>query len=75
MKLSVIALFAVVIAVASAQEYPSKFDNVDIDGILKNDRILNNYIKCMLEKGPCTKEGREFKSKFQILKISRKKIN
>lgn len=64
MKLLVVSLFAVVIAVASAQQYTSKFDNVDVDNILKNDRILNNYIKCILEKGPCTKEGRELKSKF-----------
>lgn len=64
MKLLLVALFAVVIAVTSAQQYTSRFDNVDVDNILKNDRILNNYIKCMLEKGPCTKEGRELKSKF-----------
>lgn len=44
------------------QQYTSRFDNVDVDKILANDRILNNYIKCLLEKGPCTQEGRELKS-------------
>lgn len=63
MKFLFVTLFAIAIAVASAQQYTSKFDNVDVDNILKNDRILNNYIKCVLEKGPCTKEGRELKSK------------
>uniref|UniRef100_A0A336M7Z9 CSON013423 protein n=1 Tax=Culicoides sonorensis TaxID=179676 RepID=A0A336M7Z9_CULSO len=43
------------------KQYTSRFDNVDVDKILKNDRILNNYIKCLLEKGPCTQEGRELK--------------
>lgn len=74
MKLLVVSLFAVVIAVASAQQYTSKFDNVDVDNILKNDRILNNYIKCVLEKGPCTKEGRELKSKFLKIKLLTKSL-
>ncbi|KAG5671619.1 hypothetical protein PVAND_001812 [Polypedilum vanderplanki] len=39
----------------------SKLENFDIDTILKNDRILNNYLKCLLDKGPCTNEGRELK--------------
>lgn len=50
------------------RQYTSRFDNVDVDKILKNDRILNNYIKCLLEKGPCTQEGRELKSEyFQVV--------
>ncbi|XP_063697362.1 ejaculatory bulb-specific protein 3-like [Culicoides brevitarsis] len=43
------------------KQYTSRFDNVDVDKILNNDRILSNYIKCLLEKGPCTQEGRELK--------------
>ncbi|XP_016768084.1 chemosensory protein 6 isoform X1 [Apis mellifera] len=34
---------------------------MDIDRILQNGRILTNYIKCMLDEGPCTNEGRELK--------------
>ncbi|GBO98711.1 Ejaculatory bulb-specific protein 3, partial [Eumeta japonica] len=41
--------------------YTNKFDNVDVDGVLGNNRILTNYIKCLMEKGPCTPEGRELK--------------
>jgi hypothetical protein len=39
----------------------SKLDSFDIEMVLKNDRILNNYLKCLLDKGPCTNEGRELR--------------
>lgn len=51
-------------AVAQNQQYTNKFDNVNIETILSNDRVLSNYIKCLLEKGACTREGRELKSKY-----------
>ena len=38
-----------------------KYDNVDIEEVLKNDRLLSNYINCLLEKGSCTDDGRELK--------------
>lgn len=43
------------------QTYTKKFDNVSIETVLSNDRVLTNYIKCLLEKGACTREGRELK--------------
>ncbi|XP_029726819.1 ejaculatory bulb-specific protein 3 [Aedes albopictus] len=46
---------------AQQQKYTDKFDNINVDQVLSNDRILNNYLKCLLEKGPCTQEGRELK--------------
>lgn len=52
-----------IVCVVMAQKYPNKFDNVNIDSVLNNDRVLSNYIKCLLEKGACTHEGRELKSK------------
>lgn len=48
---------------AAAQKYEPKYDNVSIESVLSNDRVLTNYIKCLLDKGPCTKEGRELKRK------------
>ncbi|XP_011496192.1 PREDICTED: ejaculatory bulb-specific protein 3 [Ceratosolen solmsi marchali] len=49
-------LFAV-----DAIEYTKKYDGVDVDRILQNGRVLGNYIKCMLDEGSCTAEGRELK--------------
>jgi len=45
-------------------KYTDKYDNVNLDRILSNGRILTNYIKCLMDEGPCTSEGRELKSKF-----------
>nr|ALZ41689.1 chemosensory protein 1 [Liriomyza sativae] len=46
---------------AAKKEYTSKYDNVDVDSVLSNNRILNNYLNCLKDKGPCTPEGRELK--------------
>ncbi|KAK2574975.1 hypothetical protein KPH14_008738 [Odynerus spinipes] len=54
-------LLAVVAVALAAEKYPSKYDDVDIDRILQNNRVLTNYIRCMLDEGSCTAEGRELK--------------
>uniref|UniRef100_A0A182W790 Uncharacterized protein n=1 Tax=Anopheles minimus TaxID=112268 RepID=A0A182W790_9DIPT len=59
--LTMFAILAMMVVLASAQKYTDKFDNIDVDRVLSNDRILNNYLKCLLDKGPCTQEGRELK--------------
>lgn len=69
MKLLVIAMFAL-ICTAYAEEkkekekedkYTTKYDSIDIDEILKSDRLFKNYYLCLMEKGSCTAEGRELK--------------
>ncbi|XP_044263394.1 ejaculatory bulb-specific protein 3-like [Tribolium madens] len=47
--------------VAFLEEYVIP-DNIDIDDILKNDRLLTNYVNCLLDKGRCTPEGKKLKS-------------
>ncbi|KAK4885671.1 hypothetical protein RN001_001942 [Aquatica leii] len=42
-------------------KYTNKYDNLNIESILQNDRVLNNYIKCLMEEGPCTAEGRDLR--------------
>jgi hypothetical protein len=44
-----------------ATTYDIKYDNVDIEEILKSERLLTNYINCLMEEGPCTEDGRELK--------------
>lgn len=41
--------------------YDIKYDSIDIDEILKSERLLTNYINCLMEEGPCTEDGRELK--------------
>ncbi|KAM0730249.1 Allergen Tha p 1 [Formica fusca] len=47
--------------VAATEKYSRKYDDVDVDKILQSNRILNNYIRCLLDEGPCTAEGRELR--------------
>ncbi|KAJ6642802.1 Ejaculatory bulb-specific protein 3, partial [Pseudolycoriella hygida] len=49
---------------ATVAQDTKKYDNasnVNIEAILSNDRIVTNYIKCLLETGSCTKEGRDLR--------------
>ncbi|KAH8421487.1 hypothetical protein KR009_009694 [Drosophila setifemur] len=41
--------------------YDNKFDNVDLDEILKQERLLINYIKCLEGTGSCTPDARMLK--------------
>ncbi|KAH8335870.1 hypothetical protein KR074_009280, partial [Drosophila pseudoananassae] len=41
--------------------YNNEFDNVNLDEILNQDRLLNNYIKCLENEGPCTPDGKMLK--------------
>ncbi|XP_022910989.2 ejaculatory bulb-specific protein 3-like [Onthophagus taurus] len=56
-----IVTLSVFVLVKSQNAYTGKYDNIDVDKILANGRILSNYIKCMMDEGPCTNEGRELK--------------
>lgn len=47
----------------AASTYTTKYDNIDVDAILASNRLLKNYVNCLLDKGPCTNEGKELKSK------------
>lgn len=49
---------------AAPAKYPTKYDNVDVDEILNNDRLFNSYFKCLMETGKCTPEGEELKREY-----------
>ncbi|XP_062548487.1 ejaculatory bulb-specific protein 3-like [Armigeres subalbatus] len=61
MKTFIVIALALVVAVAAQNKYTSKYDGVDIDEILKSDRLFNNYYKCLLEQGRCTPDANELK--------------
>lgn len=60
MKSAFVFLFVVASAFA-LEYYTNKYDDIDIDGILSNERLFNNYLNCLLDKGKCTEEGRILK--------------
>nr|AGZ04934.1 chemosensory protein 6 [Laodelphax striatellus] len=41
--------------------YTTRFDSIDVEVILKNERIFKRYMDCLLDKGRCTPEARELK--------------
>lgn len=69
MKVTFCLLFVVVCAIAQAKptdddHYTTKYDNVDLEAIVKNDRLLRSYVDCLIGSKKCTKDGDELKSKF-----------
>ncbi|XP_047118310.1 ejaculatory bulb-specific protein 3-like [Schistocerca piceifrons] len=53
-----VLLLATLVAAAPPDKYDARYDHMDVDAVLRNQRILASYIKCMLDTGPCTPEGR-----------------
>ncbi|XP_049823822.1 uncharacterized protein LOC109595898 [Aethina tumida] len=56
-----ILVVAYVVVGRPQDQYTTKYDNIDIDRILKNERLLKNYVNCVLSKGKCSPEGSELK--------------
>jgi hypothetical protein len=66
MKLAIVAVLlfvgtAVAQKAQAGPSYTTKYDGVNLDEILKSDRLLNNYFKCLMDKGKCTPDGTELK--------------
>lgn len=58
------ALLLLIAYVYAEDKYTNKYDNIDLDEILNNRRLLRNYVNCLLDKGNCTPDGNELKSKW-----------
>ncbi|KXJ74810.1 ejaculatory bulb-specific protein 3 [Aedes albopictus] len=61
MKLFVAVALALFAVAAAQEKYTTKYDGVDLDEILKSDRLFNNYYKCLMDQGRCTPDGNELK--------------
>ncbi|XP_067004284.1 ejaculatory bulb-specific protein 3 [Anabrus simplex] len=60
----VLLVVAALAAVAWGEEhYTDKYDKINIDQILTNDRLLNNYRKCLTQgyDDDCSQEGKALK--------------
>nr|QCZ25117.1 chemosensory protein 3 [Nezara viridula] len=64
MRAILACLLFVSLALARPDGYTTKWDNIDVDEILHNDRMMENYEKCLLEEGneKCTPDGKELKA-------------
>lgn len=45
--------------------YPTRYDYIDVEAVLSNERIIKVLFNCVMNRGPCTREGLELKSKHQ----------
>jgi hypothetical protein len=50
-----------VAAAVARPEEKYKYDNLNIEEILGNKRLLQAYVNCVLDKGKCSPEGKELK--------------
>lgn len=48
---------------ASDEKYTTKYDNVDIEEVISNERLLKRYVQCLLDEAPCTPDGSVLRSK------------
>nr|QEI46803.1 chemosensory protein 5 [Galleria mellonella] len=51
-------------AAIAQEKYDSIDDNFDISEVLGNDRLLQAYSRCLLNKGPCTPEIKKVKERI-----------
>ncbi|XP_076749478.1 chemosensory protein 3 [Xylocopa sonorina] len=66
MKLHALFLLVLVVAVAYVtarpeETYTDKYDNVDVDQILKSERLFSAYYKCLMDEGKCTPDAAEIR--------------
>jgi len=47
--------------------YPTRYDFIDIEAVMNNERIIKILFNCVMNQGPCTREGLELKSKPLII--------
>ncbi|XP_067001215.2 ejaculatory bulb-specific protein 3 [Anabrus simplex] len=56
-----VAVIALVGVFSSVDAYGDRLDKVDVDEVLRSDRLVNNYIKCLMDDGPCTPDAAELR--------------
>nr|BCX55335.1 chemosensory protein 3 [Plautia stali] len=73
----VLALLMVTVAAAiPADIYTTKYDNLDVEEIIKNDRLYKKYHQCLANTGTCSPDGKELKDVLpEIIKTDCKKCS
>ncbi|XP_029660243.1 ejaculatory bulb-specific protein 3-like [Formica exsecta] len=60
-SLCLLALLAGVLAAVIAEEmYSDMFDHINLDEILPNDELRNQYYNCFMDTGPCMTEDQKY---------------
>lgn len=63
MSIILVTIYGFLLAMGFAQEekYTTKYDNIDIDAVINSERLLNGYVNCLLDRGPCAPDAAELK--------------
>ncbi|CAH2000711.1 unnamed protein product [Acanthoscelides obtectus] len=61
MKCFILFVVCCSVALVNCKQYTTKYDNIDLDRILSNERLLKNYVNCLMDKGRCTRDATELK--------------
>lgn len=56
-----ILVFVTLAASAPQATYNTKYDSINVRQILSNERLLDNYIKCLLDLKRCNNEAQELR--------------
>ncbi|RZC33498.1 chemosensory protein [Asbolus verrucosus] len=59
--LVIFSTFALVSVRTAENKYTTKYDSINLEDVVKNERLLKNYMNCLLEKGRCTPDGFELR--------------
>lgn len=57
-------LAALVACSLAADRYNTKYDHLDLDQILNNERIYKKYLECLIRRGKCTPDARDLRGMF-----------
>nr|AGZ04931.1 chemosensory protein 3 [Laodelphax striatellus] len=61
MKLALFCCLLGLVIAVSAEKYTTKYDHINVEEILNNERLFNSYYKCLMG-GKCTPDGLELRT-------------
>lgn len=63
MKSLILLVGVAIISFSVAEEYTNRYDDINVDEVMQNKRLLHSYMKCVLGQGRCTPEGKVLRGK------------
>lgn len=52
------------IAVRETSTYPTRYDYMNVDAVMSNERMIKMLFNCVMGRGRCTREGLELKREY-----------
>nr|WMS58734.1 chemosensory protein gene 3 [Neotoxoptera formosana] len=47
--------------------YMKRFEKLNVEQVLNNDRVLSSHLKCFLNEGPCVQQARDLKRVIPVI--------